>query len=418
MIPSYPDHLMRSQPARWTIVIAAWIALGAAAYLVVRTHKQIAASTAASRTVDVRAREAGNALADLRAGQQAYVAAGQGVAFWVPKVAATTTAATAALTALRQAVTSSAAATTLDEAANSLAEFVNIDKRARDYINAGQSLMAADVIFTEGNQTIAAAAQYVETARQTEHQASEAREAELRQEQALTAGGAAVLVALLVLLLAPAGRESDDVALKPEGTLSIRPAQTDAEGIVSHARPATQVRPAPPGHPRPAVPRSTVVLKAAADLATDFGRVRDSDELSRLLARSADMLDASGLVVWVGTTDGGDLQPVLAHGYTPEILARMPAVPRSADNAAATAYRTGTLQIVLSRPGASNGAIVAPILSADGCVGALSAEIKNGGEGSEAVQAVAAIVAAHLAGMVSAPATETPAVESKAAAQG
>ena len=45
-------------------------------------------------------------------------------------------------------------------------------------------------------------------------------------------------------------------------------------------------------------------------------------------------------------------------------------------------------------------AIVAPILGADGCLGALSAEIKDGGEASEAVQAVATIVAAHLAGLL------------------
>jgi hypothetical protein len=162
------------------------------------------------------------------------------------------------------------------------------------------------------------------------------------------------------------------------------------------------------------------VLKAAADLATDFGRVRDSDELARLLARCADMMDASGLVVWAGNAAGGDLQPVLAHGYSAESLARLPAVPRSGDNAAAAAYRTGSMQIVLSRPGGTSGAIVAPVMSPDGCIGALSAEIKNGGEGSEAVQAVAAIVASHLSGMLAASAAEStpaePPVESKAAA--
>ncbi len=86
-------------------------------------------------------------------------------------------------------------------------------------------------------------------------------------------------------------------------------------------------------------------------LATDFGRVRDLDELTRLLGRAADVLDASGLMVWMGDASGGDLRPVLAHGYSSQMLARIPPVPRSADNAAAAAYRSGTLQIVLSRPG-------------------------------------------------------------------
>ena len=82
------------------------------------------------------------------------------------------------------------------------------------------------------------------------------------------------------------------------------------------------------------------------------------------------------------------------------MVARLPPLARSADNAAATAYRTGQLQIVLARPGSSNGAVVAPLLSADGCVGVISAEIRGGGETSEGVQALAAIFAAQLAGVL------------------
>jgi GAF domain-containing protein len=82
------------------------------------------------------------------------------------------------------------------------------------------------------------------------------------------------------------------------------------------------------------------------------------------------------------------------------VAARIPSVPRSANNAAAAAYRTATLQIVLSRPGSPKGAVVAPVVSADGCIGVLSAEIRDGGEASETVQALAAIIAAQLAGVL------------------
>jgi hypothetical protein len=158
------------------------------------------------------------------------------------------------------------------------------------------------------------------------------------------------------------------------------------------------------------------MLKAAADLATDFGRVRDSAELERLMARASDLMDAAGLVVWL--SDGHDgLRPVLTHGYGPQMLARMQSLPRNADNAAASAFRTGELQIVLSRPGGASGAIVAPILGGDGCVGALSAEIQGGGEGSEAVQAIAAIVAAHLASVLSFTPAEAEAQTPAKAAQ-
>jgi len=74
------------------------------------------------------------------------------------------------------------------------------------------------------------------------------------------------------------------------------------------------------------------------------------------------------------------------------------------------------MQIVLSRPGSASGAIVAPILAADGCIGVLSAEILGGGEASENVQALATIFAAHLATILS----EAPAAAeaTKTAAQG
>ena len=112
------------------------------------------------------------------------------------------------------------------------------------------------------------------------------------------------------------------------------------------------------------------------------------------------MLDASGLLLWLANNAGTELRPALAHGYAPQTVARIPAVPRSADNAAAAAYRTGTLQIVLSRPGSSaKGAIVAPVFSVDGCAGVLSAEIRNGGEATDATQALAALIAAQLGGV-------------------
>jgi GAF domain-containing protein len=89
------------------------------------------------------------------------------------------------------------------------------------------------------------------------------------------------------------------------------------------------------------------------------------------------------------------------------MLARLPNVPRSANNAAARAYRSGHVEIVRARPGIQGGAIVAPILTAGGCIGALSAEIRDGGETSESVEALAMIVAAQLAGVL-APAPEQP----------
>jgi len=173
---------------------------------------------------------------------------------------------------------------------------------------------------------------------------------------------------------------------------------------------------APHGPVSPASPVGNVpLLKAAAELCTDFGRLTDSRDLTRLLSRVATVMDASGVVVWLGDHPGADLRPVFAHGYSDQALARMTAtaIPRAADNAVAAAYRSETLQVVLSRPGASNGAVVAPLLTPEGCIGAFTAELLAGRETSEAVQAIASLFAAQLTGVLAASVqrAESPATQ-------
>jgi hypothetical protein len=388
--------------------ILALIAIGAAAFLLIRSEQHISQRAAALRAFDQHAHDAADALVDARVGQQAYVAAGQGVAFWFSKTAASVQTATDGLTALRQTA-GPGARTAIDQAAETVTEFTAVDKRARDYLKSGQQLMAGDVIFTEGSDAAATAVRQIETARQAQHQEADVDAVALRKQEAITAGVAAGVVVVLMLMLIPVPRERAAEAAAETGlSLSQAAGPNVASAPVADA-------------PAPAAPMTSQAqgsaLKAATAVITDFGRVRDLDELARLLGRAADVIDASGLMVWMGGEGGGYLRPVLAHGYSAAMIARIPPVPRTADNAAAAAYRSGTLQIVLSRPGGSSGAVVAPILGADGCIGALSAEIRSGGETSESVQALAAIFAAQLAGVLaSAPAPAADAEAPKAAA--
>jgi hypothetical protein len=403
---------------------ATLVAVGAAAFFLFQTEQQIATERSTLRAFDLRLREATTVLADLRVAQQAYVADGQGVDFWMPKVASLHESITGTLAALRQSPLSSRASGALDEAVATVAEFGNIERRTRDYITGDEKLMAADVIFTEGGEAVANAARQIETARLAEHQAADLAEAALRKKEALAAGAAASFAVLVVLLLLPRPRVEVE---EPVTTgLSISPTR-GAASVPTTAVPAKAPKAAPAAPRAQALEtsvatRHAIALKAAASLATDFGRVRDAEEMTRLLGRAATLMDASGVVIWLGTTTGTELAPMLAHGYGAQALSRMPRVPRSADNAAAAAYRTGQMQIVLARPGGNPGALVAPILAADGCIGALSAEIQGGGEASESVQALSTIVAAHLATMLadSRPAAESepkPVAEPRAAAQ-
>ncbi len=375
---------MRSRTTRLTFGAVALIAIGAATVLLARSERHISILSSSVRAFDRHARETTDAIAELRVGQQAYVAAGQGAAFWLPRVAAAIEQVTVAIGSLRRAARSAPGHQALMEAEATVKELWATEKRIREYLGSGDHLMAADVIFTEGVDAAATAARQVETARLAEQQAFDATEGSLRRQQATTLAATAVVVVTIMLWLVPVRHE------KPSRHVEewAQPSQPVAAAV--------EASPPPPVSPFPGI---------AAELCTEFGRVRDVDDLKRMLARAADSMDANGLVVWLESPGGADLQPVVAHGYSPQVVARMPAVSRSANNAAAAAYRTGLQQIVPSTPGRASGAIVAPILAPDGCIGALSAEIRAGSERSEGIQALVTIVAAQLAGLFAATAS-------------
>jgi hypothetical protein len=380
---------MRSRAARLILGAVAWIALAAAAYFAIDNENRIARRRAALRAFELNAYEAEQVLSDLRAAQQAYVAAGQGTGFWMPRVDSLVETGARLLDDLRRTAEGTSGRQSLMEAGATVTEFATVDKRARDYLKSGDELMAADVVFTEGAETAAAAGRLVESARRAEQQAFDAEEALRRRQQTRLSGAAAAVSALVIALLALVAprRAQADVAV---------PYDVHAVGEPALDSMSLRTPPVDTSAPRHSVP----ALKAAAQLCTDIGRANDLADLTKLLGSAAEVMDASGVIVWLGNTSGADLRPVLAHGYPPHALSRMTSVAKSADNAAAAAYRTGVLQIVLSRPGVSNGAIVAPLLSGDGCIGALTAEIKGGSETADSVQALAAIFAAQLASVL------------------
>src|SRR5260370_42597147 len=105
---------MRSRAARLTVGAVALIVFGAAAFFVVRSEQQIGQLRGHGGAFDQQVREATGLLADLRAAQQAYVAAGQGSPFWRPKAAATSAAAGKRGAALGETRTSAEARRVLD----------------------------------------------------------------------------------------------------------------------------------------------------------------------------------------------------------------------------------------------------------------------------------------------------------------
>ena len=375
-------------------------------------------------------------LADLRAAEQAYVAAGQDRVYWTTKVNSHLDTVSDSLANLRRLATAPGSLEALDEAEGTIADLQGMDQRAREHASLEQPLLASDLIFTDGLELASRAAANIELARATERTTRNEAVRTARSAQTTTLAAAAGVGVLMLLLLAPMPRDpmprekTTFASLGESGGATERatPSNDDAAGLTrldlasgKRARTARgaaavagttrdrQSAKGPAARKGSAEPKPD--LRTAADLCTDLSAMAASEELPALLARAADLMNASGLIVWVlDATDA--LRPAIGHGYPPKALARIGAIPSDSSNATAAAYRDVRMQVVIGSDGAS-GALATPLRSANRCVGVLSAELRDGWESSDAVQASAAIVAAQLATMLQ---TDPP-VESEAPAE-
>lgn len=421
---------MTHRGARVLLVLAAFAAAAGSGYFLWTLDVRERTAREAARQYDAGAERALMLVERLRGAQQSYVAEGQGPQFWMTRAAEH-------LDALERAVTTLAGTARADElrqgaraAGVTLEEIRKMDARAREWIRGGDRLMASDLIFTEiltASGTLAAA---VTAIRDRQRQLAEVEIAEVRQRQLYAASLGAAFCLVVVVLLAPAvkvaaprdTREALRMLLEggPAGAASVRgeaapraaAAAPAPAAVVQSAPPARPAAPPPP--PAPPPPRfKPIDVPAAARVCSDLARVLDPADLPRLLEHAAGLLDANGLIVWVGDRAGESLYPMLAHGYAPAVLSKMGSLHRDDDNATAAAYRMGEPAMVPARNGAA-GAIVTPIVSPEGCVGVLAAEIKDGAEEDGERRALAGILAAQLATLV----TALPAPERAIQAQG
>jgi transcriptional regulator with XRE-family HTH domain len=146
-------------------------------------------------------------------------------------------------------------------------------------------------------------------------------------------------------------------------------------------------------------------LSAFASLCTRLARMVDPRELRSVLAEAATIVDAIGMILWVWDPRASALSPVLAHGYSDQLLAQMPVVSADAENAIAMAFRSADACVV-NGSDEQTGAVVVPLITSrpSPCVGVLALELQHGGEQREWVRALAGILAAQLATLVASPA--------------
>jgi len=366
-------------------------------------------------------------LGDLRAAQQAYVAAGQDRLYWTARVNSHLDTVRSGLENLRRLAITPASIDALDSADGAVTDLERMDGRAREHVDLEQPLMASDLIFTDGLELAARASTNVELARATERTTRNETIRAARSSQATMIATAAGVSVLALLLLIPMKRaegpapfesidaEKTEAVLTDELGLSVEDRKMldtlDLNAVdPSPAAPDT----APPPAPAADSPEPVPDLRVAADLCTDLCKVTDTSEFPELLARAAALMNATGVIIWVRDSSGHALRPAIGHGYPARALAQMGSIPEDGNNATAAAYRSARMQVV-ERDDTSSGALAAPLLAANSCVGVLSAELRAGWESSEAVQATAAIMAAQLATLLSAdPPADTAASPAEA----
>ena len=138
-----------------------------------------------------------------------------------------------------------------------------------------------------------------------------------------------------------------------------------------------------------------------AALCTQLAQAHGNVDAAPLLATVSRLLGANGIILWISDPQIGALSPALVHGYSPQIVSQLPLVRQDDDNATAAAFQEGRTCIVSGGNG-SNGGMTLPVFGPAGCVGVLALEFTDGAEHNVSIQALGAILAAQMGGLVEA----------------
>jgi hypothetical protein len=360
------------------IVVALLIAAGAiGGFFVFSSHQRALAIDVAARDAAARIDRMNDTAEQIAAAQHAYVAPGQPGQPWLDQSAMLLQQFGQDAAAIRPLLTSPEAIRALDDIDQRFKALVVLDDKVRQDIQEEQTLLAADLIFSDGRDTVAAMIMTLRNLKSAEERTAQTQRAMLEQQQVAAFGGIAALWALGLILLARRGSTTRD------------------QGLVNFSRLAS---PDPRSRiPDPGSLTATIDLAAAADVCAALARATDAASLREALTRAAAVLDARGIIVWMGA--GEELFPAVAVGYDERVVERLGAIPRHASNATADTWRTAQLRTVAGDV-VAHGAIAAPVHGVSGCVGVFAVEVRHGREADPATQAVAAIVAAQLAVLV------------------
>ena len=367
---------MHKRTSRLVVAILLMAAGIAGGFFVFGAHLKFEAELVSGSDTSARLERMIATAGDIASAQQAYVAPGQPDQPWVERSAALLQQLADDAAAVRPHLRSADAARAVEAIGRGLRALITIDGNARQDLQQEQNLLAADLIFSEGRDTVSSLIATIRGLRAAEQQTSASLGASFERQQWSIVGFVAIIWVAGLVFLTPPSRGSGAAAAPTKSASSILQ-------IEDAGKPAT----------------AAINLSAAADICASLARISDSSALPGILERAAGVLDARGIIVWMGA--GEELFPVLAHGYDDRYITRLGPIPRKAENATADAWRSGQMRTVAADV-ASHGAVATPLAGVSGCVGVFAAEVRHGRENDPATQAVAVMIAAQLASIVSA----------------
>jgi hypothetical protein len=394
---------MDRKPYRFGLLIIGLLVTAVLGFRAVEDETSLGRASREGVAHDRAADQAIEALLELRASLHAYVAPGQGVPFWSRHSEEILDRLREQLATLDTALTAHRGP--LSETLDTVDQLAAAERRTREYARRGDALLAGDIVFTEVRGLMASAIDEVQDARSTLSAATDARISGLRREQAMLAGAAVVMWAVIALVLATptkplAVKDPNEWRNDLAATIK-RPIPKEPE--TAKLKPAEPVAPVEP--PRePAVP--VKALQQVGEICADLSTLSDLGALTGALDRAAEVLDAGGMIVWIASNDGNSLSPVASHGFDQKMVSRIGRIPRDSANLTAAAYRDNIPRISAATPTAP-AALAVALCGPTGPVGVLSMELKSGVPADEARVALATIFAAQLATLAN-PITAAP----------
>lgn len=390
---------MNRKPVRFGLLIVGLLVTSVLGYRALQDEVSLGRTSREWDAADRAAEQALASLVDLRGALHAYVAPGQGLPFWSGRSGEAIDALRKSLIAVDGALPAGAS---LAGALDAVDQLVAAERRAREYAGRGETLLSADVIFTEVRDLVTSSVGEVQEARSRMATAHDRQASGLRREQALLATAAIltwIVVAILLMPtpLPPPKKKDEWLDQLAETIKKPIPKEPLPKGTKLEPVAPVPLVPAPPAVPPvPAEPSIPVkAVRAVGEICADLSALSDTGALDGALERASAVLKANGLIVWVASNDASALAPVATYGFDPRLVARIGRIPRDSSNMTAAAFRENTPRISAGTD-TTPAALAVSLCGPSGPVGVLSVELQGGVPADEGRVALATIFAAQL----------------------